>query len=187
MRVDQRPVGLVAGGGGFARVVVAHRHQHAAMGEVPAMLTWRNTSPVRSTPGPLPYQRPKTPSNFPSPRSSACWLPQSAVAARSSFSPGWNTISEASRCFRPRHLHVDCAQRRSAIAGDKAGRVQPGRPVPRLLHQHQAHQRLSAVHQNRGFPEVEPVVERDRLNTHLTPPCRLGFALVSHYRSKMLT
>jgi hypothetical protein len=52
---------------------------------------------------------------------------------------------------RARHLHVDRAERRAAIAGDEAGRVQPGRPVPRLLHQHQAHQRLSAVHQNRGF------------------------------------
>ena len=31
MRVDQRPVGLVAGGGAFARVVVAHGHKHAAM------------------------------------------------------------------------------------------------------------------------------------------------------------
>jgi hypothetical protein len=31
MRIDQRPVGLVTGGGAFAGVVVAHRHQDAAM------------------------------------------------------------------------------------------------------------------------------------------------------------
>ena len=73
-------------------MVVAHRHQHAAvLGEVPAMLACRITSPERSTPGPLPYHSPKTPSYLPSPRSSACWLPQSAVAARSSFRPGWNS------------------------------------------------------------------------------------------------
>ncbi len=31
---------------------------------VPAMLACLNTSEQRSTPGPLPYHRPKTPSNF---------------------------------------------------------------------------------------------------------------------------
>ena len=35
-------------------------------------LAWRNTSPERSTPGPLPYHMPNTPSNLPSPRNSAC-------------------------------------------------------------------------------------------------------------------
>src|SRR4051794_34983405 len=33
-------------------------------GAVPALLAWRSTSPLRSTPGPLPYQMPKTPSYF---------------------------------------------------------------------------------------------------------------------------
>ena len=31
-------------------------------GDVPARLAWRSASPERSTPGPLPYQMPKTPS-----------------------------------------------------------------------------------------------------------------------------
>src|SRR3712207_7268879 len=31
-------------------------------GEGPALLAWRNTSPLRATPGPLPYQMPNTPS-----------------------------------------------------------------------------------------------------------------------------
>ncbi|PKP63025.1 MAG: hypothetical protein CVT86_06275 [Alphaproteobacteria bacterium HGW-Alphaproteobacteria-8] len=64
-------------------------------GAVPAKLAWRNTSPVRSTPGPLPYHRPNTPSCVPSPRRCACCAPQIAVAARSSFSPGSNTTSAA--------------------------------------------------------------------------------------------
>ena len=55
--------------------------------EEPAKLAWRNTSPVRSTPGPLPYHMPNTPSYLPSPRNSACCVPQIAVAARSSFRP----------------------------------------------------------------------------------------------------
>ena len=56
--------------------------------EVPAMLACRSASPERSTPGPFPYHRPKTPSWRPSPRSSACCAPHRAVAAKSSFIAG---------------------------------------------------------------------------------------------------
>ena len=59
--------------------------------EVPARFAWRSTSPERSTPGPLPYQRQNTPSYTPSPSSPACCVPQQAVAATSSLTPGWNT------------------------------------------------------------------------------------------------
>ncbi|MNT34944.1 hypothetical protein D3C72_1709500 [compost metagenome] len=67
---------------------------------VPAMLACLKTSEQRSTPGPLPYQRPKTPSYFLvwGYRSSCC-DPHSAVAASSSFSPGWKTTWFACRCF----------------------------------------------------------------------------------------
>ncbi len=69
-------------------------------GAVPAALACLNTSPQRSTPGPLPYQMPTTPSwRAPGDRC-ACWLPQTAVAARSSFTPGWNTTPAASSRFR---------------------------------------------------------------------------------------
>ncbi len=64
-------------------------------GAVPARLAWRNASPDRSTPGPLPYHRPNTPSTRPSSRSAALCVPHTAVAARSSFSPGWNRMSAA--------------------------------------------------------------------------------------------
>src|SRR6056300_1153417 len=72
--------------------------------EVPAILACRITSPDRSTPGPLPYHRPKTPSYLPSPRNSACWDPQIAVAARSSFKPSWNTISDAANSLAARRI-----------------------------------------------------------------------------------
>ncbi len=68
--------------------------------ELPARLPWRKASPERSTPGPLPYQMENTPSKRPSPPISAIWLPQTAVAARSSFTPGTNTTSCACRCLR---------------------------------------------------------------------------------------
>ncbi|HBT42716.1 MAG TPA: hypothetical protein DIW51_02120 [Rhodospirillaceae bacterium] len=60
------------------------------LGAVPAMLAWRNTSPDRSTPGPLPYHMPNTPSYLARSNRLICWLPQMAVAARSSFTAGWN-------------------------------------------------------------------------------------------------
>jgi hypothetical protein len=69
-------------------------------GAVPAPLAWRSTSQERSTPGPLPYQMAKTPPCFASGYSPTCCVPQQAVAARSSFSPGskWMRAS-ASRAF----------------------------------------------------------------------------------------
>ena len=66
--------------------------------EVPAKLAWRNASPERSTPGPLPYQMPNTPSYLPSPRSSACCEPHSAVAARSSLIAGLEQTLRGARC-----------------------------------------------------------------------------------------
>jgi hypothetical protein len=63
-------------------------------GVVPAMLACLNTSEHRSTPGPLPYQMPNTPSNLlvPGGAKPSCCVPHSAVAASSSFTPGWNTM-----------------------------------------------------------------------------------------------
>ena len=103
--------------------------------EVPAKLAWRNTSPERSTPGPLPYQMPNTPSYLPSPRSSACCEPHSAVAARSSLMPGWNTTLRGASCVRGAlELVVEPAERRAAIAGDVARGVEAGAAVALLLH-----------------------------------------------------
>ena len=68
--------------------------------DVPAMLACLNTSEQRSTPGPLPYQMPKTPSYFLlcGYRSSIC-VPHTAVAPSSSLTPGWKTMCCSARCF----------------------------------------------------------------------------------------
>jgi hypothetical protein len=68
-------------------------------GAVPALLACRSASPLRSTPGPLPYQMPKTPSYCWLPYSATCWVPQTAVAARSSFSAGRTTTLASARRF----------------------------------------------------------------------------------------
>ena len=56
--------------------------------DVPARLTCFKASPALSTPGPLPYQIPKTPSYLPSPLKLDCCVPHNEVAANSSFIPG---------------------------------------------------------------------------------------------------
>jgi hypothetical protein len=72
--------------------------------DVPAMLACLNTSEQRSTPGPLPYQMPNTPSYFfCSGYRSSCCVPQTAVAPSSSFTPGWNTMCCSARCLRAAH------------------------------------------------------------------------------------
>ena len=96
---------------------------------VPAMFACLNTSDVRSTPGPLPYQMPNTPSNLlvPGGEKPSCCVPHNAVAANSSFTPGWNTMFCAFRYFAafPQRLVV-AAERRAAVAADEAGRVLAG-------------------------------------------------------------
>ncbi len=71
-------------------------------GLVPALLAWRRTSPERSTPGPLPYQMPNTPSYFAAGDPPTCWLPHSAVAARSSLTAArkvmWCAASRSCAC-----------------------------------------------------------------------------------------
>ena len=135
--------------------------------EVPARLAWRKTSPERSTPGPLPYQMPNTPSYLPSPRSSACCEPHSAVAARSSLRPGWNTMLCGARCAcGALELLVEAAERRAAIAGDVAGGVEPGAPVALLLHQQQAHERLMPVTKTRLLARSYLSSRRDVIERH---------------------
>ena len=73
-------------------------------GAVPARLACLKTSEQRSTPGPLPYQMPNTPSYFLFAASnSSCCVPHIAVAASSSLTPGWNTTWLAARCFLADH------------------------------------------------------------------------------------
>ena len=72
------------------------------LGATPMRLPCLKTSPQRSTPGALPYQMPTTPSRPSRSPSRLCWLPQTAVAASSSFTPGtrwtsWPAMSAASR------------------------------------------------------------------------------------------
>ena len=74
-------------------------------GELPYALPCFNASPARSTPGPLPYQIPNTPSTVRSGSVSTCCDPSIAVAASSSFTAGRNLMLFSSR--------KDCARQSS--------------------------------------------------------------------------
>ena len=64
-------------------------------GLAPYMLACRRASVARSSPGPLPYQTPTTPSCVGVPAGRSAWLPHTEVAASSSFRPGTKVMS----CF----------------------------------------------------------------------------------------
>ena len=160
-------------GRGFGHVVVAHQGEHAAMLRR-CRRGWRGGTRRRSgrRRGPCRTRREKTPSCLPSPSSSVCCEPQQAVAASSSLRPGWKTMSRPASCFlAPPQLLVEPAERRAAIAGDEARRVEAGQPVALALHQQHAHDRLRAGQEDALLAEIELVVERDVVQRHRLVLC----------------
>ena len=69
-------------------------------------------------------------------------------------------------------LQVEAAERRAAIAGDEAGRVQPVAAVALALHQQHADDRLRAGQEDALLAEIELVVERDVVKRHQASPLR---------------
>ena len=63
-------------------------------------------------------------------------------------------------------LLVEPAERRSAVAGDEAGGVQPGQPVALALHHQHAHDGLRAADEDALARQVELVVERHVMKRH---------------------
>ncbi len=100
-------------------------------------------------------------------------MPQQAVAASSSLRPGWKTISACGELLLgPPQLHVEAAERRAAIAGDEAGRVEAGAAVALALHQQHADDRLRAGEEDALLAKIELVVERDVVQRHQAFPLR---------------
>ena len=130
---------------------------------VPAMLACLNTSEQRSTPGPLPYQMPNTPSTF-------LRLRVEVELLRAPHRGGGQLFVDAGLehdvlrrqvlLGLPQRLVV-AAQRRAAVAADEAAGVQPGQGVALLLQHRQAHQRLHAAHEGATVFQAVLVVQRD--------------------------
>jgi hypothetical protein len=65
------------------------------------------------------------------------------------------------KLFRAPELVVDVAQRRAAVAADKAGGVQPGAFVARTLQHRQTHQRLCSVEVDAAAGQLILVIQCD--------------------------
>jgi DNA-binding Lrp family transcriptional regulator len=119
-------------------MVVARHGQHAAQREVPSTFAVRNTSPVRSTPGPLPYQMPNTPSTRVWPKAVHLRAPQRGggevfVQARLEHDVVARPVArDRLRSSLPQLLVVG-AQRRAAVARFGFARTRPAveRPTAR--------------------------------------------------------
>src|ERR1700722_6431574 len=66
----------------------------------------------------------------------------------------------------PHELQIEGAERRAAIAGHIARRIETGTAIALLLHQAKAYQRLKAADENAALPKVVLVVETNRQKRH---------------------
>ncbi len=166
--VDEMKFALMGGGGALAGVIVTHERDHAAM-----LGGARIVGVAEHVAGAV------------HPRSLA--VPEAEHAIEFAFAPklrllgapergGGQILVEAGleldvvgleQLVGAAELLVEPAQRRAAIAGDIAGRVEASAPVPRLLHQGKAHQRLGAGNEDPVLSEIVFVVEGNGLQCHL--------------------
>ena len=77
--------------------------------------------------------------------------------------------------LRGAQLLVIAAQRRAAIAGNEAGRVEPGAQVKALAVKRQADQRLNARHERFSLDKLVFVVQRNFAVMH-------GYAYLMEFR-----
>ena len=156
--VHQRHFGLVASGRALAGVVVAHRHQHAAVfgraGEIG--VAEHVTGAIDARPLAIPETEHPLVLAF-APKLRLLGAPECGrrqILVQAGMEPDLR-VGEV--LFRRVEHPIDSAQRRAAVAGDVAGGVEPRRRVAGALHQRRAHQRLGARQQHRRAVEVVTV------------------------------
>ncbi len=161
--IDQMEVGLMRRRRAFGGVIVAHQRQNAAKGRCPGEIGV--TEHVAATVDPRPLAVPDR--KYPIIPAFAAHL----RLLRAPYGGGGQILVQTGRetnvVFIEQfpgadHLMIDAAERRTAIAGDKAGGVQPGSTVALLLHQQKPHQRLYAGYENNRLLKIVFVVEADR-------------------------
>ena len=165
--IDEMEFGLVRGGRGFGGVVVAHQGQHAAMlrgaGEIGVAEHVAGAVDARA------FAIPEAEDAIKLALAAQFGLLRTPDGGGGEFlvQPG-QECDVGGRQFAPRahELLVQTAQRRPAITGEIAARVQAGAAVALFLHQNGADQGLIAGHQNVRLVEVVFVVETDRFERH---------------------
>ena len=147
--VHERPVGLMAYGRGFARMVVAHGHDDPAMGACAGHVRMAHgiSGPVDARTFPIPKPKDTIEAPFP-PKLRLLRAPKGGcrkILVQPGLKPYVLRLQDGRR---PSHLLINRTKGRSPVARDVAGCIQAHCLVPRLLHQHEAHQGLGAVQKN---------------------------------------
>ena len=178
--VDEHELGLMRRRRGFAGVIIAHQRDHAAIrtraGEIGVAENIAGT--VDARPLAVPDAEHAVIGTL------AAYLGLLAAPQRRRR----QILVEArlkddvigfEKLARAPHLLVETAERRAAIPGDVTARVEPGAPVPLLLHQSQPDNRLRARNEDPVLGQIVFVVEGNRLQRHDVSSCRrLGAAPV---------
>ena len=147
------------------------------LGEAPVKLAWRSASADRSTPGPLPYQMPNTPSTVA--RGKVVQLLGAPDRRRGEvLVEAWAEDDVVLLELRRRapQLDVVAPERRAAITGNVPAGVEARRRIAQALLNGQAHQRLRPGHVDpalgRGIAGVESRLRPGEGDGHDNiPPC----------------
>ena len=142
-------IALVRHAGRHAAVVVARHHQHAAVRRraIGVAVLERVARPIHPRALAVPQGK----------HGVAGLLRVALHALRAQHLGGGQFLVDGGHKFKARlfplgaglpDLLIHHAQRRAAVAADKAARVQPGRLIAPALHEGQAHQRLRARHEH---------------------------------------
>ncbi len=155
-------LGLVRDGGGFRRVVVAHQREHAAVlrgaGHVGVAEDVARAVDARALA--VPHAEDAV----------VAALAAHLGLLRAPDGGGGEFLVETGleddvRGIEPllgaQEVLVEPAERRAAIAGDEAGGVQPGEPIPLPLHQEHPDDRLRPGDEDAVLCQVVLVVQRD--------------------------
>ena len=145
LRVHQRELALVAGGGRFAGVVVAHQHQHAAVPRAARQVAVAEGVARAVHARPLAVPDGEHAVEAPLPANLGHLAAPDGRGSQVLVHAGHEHHVVRLQVFaRLDQLIVEGAQRRAPVAGDIAGGVEACRAVAALLHHGQAHQGLHA-------------------------------------------
>ena len=157
----------MGGRGGFGRVVVAHQRQHAAVfgGAGQVGVAKHVAGAVDAGAFAVPHGKDAIELAF----AAQLGLLRAPHRGRGKVfvDPALKTdVALFQKRAGAVELGVERAQRRSAIAGDEARRVEAVAAVQLLLHQAEPHQRLKSGDENAAVAEVVFVVELDVAKRH---------------------
>ena len=172
--VHEMEIGLVRGRRRFCRVVVAHQREHTAIlaGAGKVGVAENVAAAIDARPFAVPDRKHAIvfalAANFGLLRTPDRCRRQILVEARHELN-----VVRIEHAFGAMHLHIDAAERGTAIAGDQSRRVEPREVVTFLLHEQETHDCLRAGGKDAVLGEVENVVQGDLVEGLGDARCRV--------------